>query len=420
MSSAPQSSAPHSRRAFLTAAAGLTAAVALPTAQAHATAADRRRGAGTAATGGTLVLVGGALADTNTRIYGRIVAAAGGSTARFGVLTTGSHPDDAAANGAFYADLLKRNGAASAEWLPVHIDSPAAAEDSALAAKAAGMTGFFLGGGDQYRYATVLKRADGRDTALLAAIRSRLLQGAVVAGTSAGAQIQAGAGMITGGESYEALRDGSTPGWFEDATRLGYLPSGGFNFFTHGHLDTHFAARGRQGRALRLAADTGQSRVFGLDENTALEVTGVGSGQEVLRVLGERAVSVFDLRAADAYTSNGEWALDAVRYSQLTDGDRYDPYTWGVTPAAGRTALVPRDRSARRASNDVFSAYVFTGNASDLATSGRSTRMTDYSYQTGPEFAVELRKPATGYSAWTADGRTPSTLHGMALDVYAP
>ncbi|MBC9718380.1 cyanophycinase [Streptomyces sp. TRM66268-LWL] len=413
--SAPRPRA-HSRRTFLTLAAGaLTAAAATA---APATAANRRTTA--SATGGTLFLIGGALADTNTQVYGRIVAAAGGSGARFGVLTTGSHPDDAAANGAFYADLLKRHGAGSAEWLPIDAGRPGAAEDAALAAKASGMTGFFLGGGDQYRYATVLKRSDGGDTAVLAAVRARLAAGGVVAGTSAGAQIQAGADMITGGESYEALRDGSSPGWFEDATRLGYLAGGGFGFFSHGLVDTHFAARGRQGRSLRLASDTGHSRFFGIDENTALEVAGVGTGQESLTVLGERAVFVFDLRTAAPRTDNGEWGISAVKYGQLTAGDRYNPYTWGITPASGRAPLVPRDRYARRATDDVFASYVFTDNAGDLALSGRSTRMTDYTYETGPEFAVELRKPSAGYAAWTADGRRPSTLQGMLVDVYAP
>jgi cyanophycinase-like exopeptidase len=64
-----------------------------------------------------------------------------------------------------------------------------------------------------------------------------------------------------------------------NAARLtGYGP-GGIGFFPHGLLDTHFANRGRHGRLLQLLADTagltrGDTRAFGVDENTALVVTG--------------------------------------------------------------------------------------------------------------------------------------------------
>ncbi|WP_240802742.1 hypothetical protein [Streptomyces sp. A0642] len=72
------------------------------------------------------------------------------------------------------------------------------------------MTGFFLGGGDQYRYVTSLMHGEAQtDSKVLAAIRAKLARGAVVAGSSAGAQIMAGTDMITG-DSYEGLRDGSS------------------------------------------------------------------------------------------------------------------------------------------------------------------------------------------------------------------
>lgn len=109
--------------------------------------------------------------------------------------------------------------------------------------------------------------------------------------------------MVTGGESYEGLRDGSAPGYFDDATRLGHLPEGGFGFLRSGLVDTHTGAYGREGRALRLASDTGHDRVYGLEENTALVVDRPGSSREHLSVLGPNGVAVLDLRDARAHES---------------------------------------------------------------------------------------------------------------------
>ena len=58
----------------------------------------------------------------------------------------------------------------------------------------------------------------------------------------------------------------------------GYGP-GGIGLFGHGLLDTHFANRGRHGRLIQLLVDSsdvtrGATRAFGVDENTALVVTG--------------------------------------------------------------------------------------------------------------------------------------------------
>ncbi|MFI1566712.1 hypothetical protein ACH4ZX_27260 [Streptomyces sp. NPDC020490] len=78
---------------------------------------------------------------------------------------------------------------------------------------------------------------------------------------------------MSGGESYEGLRDGSAPGYFDDAGRLGYIPPGGFGFLRSGLLDTHTGAAGREGRAFRLAADTGHDRVYARAQKTATATT---------------------------------------------------------------------------------------------------------------------------------------------------
>lgn len=77
--------------------------------------------------------------------------------------------------------------------------------------------------------------------------------------------------------------NGSTVTWepreLKDGALLtGYGP-GGIGLFGHGLVDTHFANRGRHGRLIQLLVDSagltrGATRAFGMDENTALVVTG--------------------------------------------------------------------------------------------------------------------------------------------------
>lgn len=102
------------------------------------------------------------------------------------------------------------------------------------------MTAFFFGGGDQ-RNLVRLMLDDGRnDTPVLAEIRKMFERdGVPIGGTSAGCVGLTGSVLITGGKSYQALRDGSTPdSTFEDY--LSYDPRGGLGFLPGFLLDSHF------------------------------------------------------------------------------------------------------------------------------------------------------------------------------------
>ncbi|MFI9119757.1 cyanophycinase [Streptomyces bikiniensis] len=387
---------------------------------------------------GSLVLIGGALKEDNTRVYGEIIERAGGPAARIGVITAASvpesqdpHADDpeqcsnSACNGAHYADVFKRHGAADAQWIPLDVDHVANADSDAVVAQVESMTGFFFGGGDQYRYVTTLLRGDAhRDSKVLAAIRAKLARGAVVAGSSAGAQIASGPDMVTGGESYEGLRDGSAPGYFDDPTRLGYLPEGGFGFLRSGLVDTHTGAYGREGRALRLASDTGHDRVYALEENTALVVDRPGSPREHLSVLGPNGVAVLDLRDARARDSADGWSLRRARYSHLTDGDRYDPRTWRVRVAPGKHVLAPTATTAVPPNTDVFHSaanpdgtpYSFRTTARALASTRGQDSAIATTFETGPQFTVTLTK-GRGFAAFTGDGATAGTLVALQVDI---
>ncbi|MFE0453852.1 cyanophycinase [Streptomyces sp. NPDC058914] len=421
------------RRHVLAAATALVLTLtAAPAAAQATTPPDAGRAAG------SLVLIGGALAENNTQVYGEIIERAGGSRARIGVLTAASvpesqdpHADDpdrcsnSACNGAYYAELFEKHGAADAQWIPVDLDHLANADSDAVVDQINSSTGFFFGGGDQYRYVTTLLHGDRHtDSKVLAAIRAKLADGAVVAGTSAGAQIAAGPHMVTGGESYQGLRDGSAPGYFDDPTRLGYLPAGGFGFLRSGLVDTHTGAYGREGRALRLAADTGHDRVYTLQENSALVVDNPGTRDETMTVLGTNGVGILDLRDARARTTPAGWTLAGAKYTHLTDRDGYDARRWAARSAPDKHPLTPSGTSPVPANNDVFYSadnpagvpYSFLNTAAALAATRNQRTATATTYEREPRFTVTFTKQP-GFTAWTSDGTTAQSLIGLRIDI---
>ncbi|MFD3326691.1 cyanophycinase [Streptomyces sp. NPDC058701] len=422
------------RRAVLTAgAAGLVLALTT-TPLAHAAPSLKPP------TRGSLVLVGGGLKADNTAVYGEIIKRAGGAGARIGVITAASvpasqdpHADDpqrcsnSACNGAHYAGLFKQHGAADAQWIPVDLDHVDAADSDEVVAQINAMTGFFFGGGDQYRYVTTLLHGEQHtDSKVLAAIRAKLSSGAVVAGSSAGAQIAAGRDMVTGGDSYQGLRDGSAPGYFDDPARLGYLPAGGFGFLTSGLIDTHTGAYGREGRALRLAADTGHDRVYALEENTAIVVDRPGTATESITVRGTNGVTILDLRRVQTKKTPQGWSAHGARYNHLTDGDRYAAHTWTTRPAATKRHLHTLGQAPVPVNTDVFYSadnadgrpYSLLGTARALAATRAQRTATATTHEAAPRFTVTLTK--SGRSAtWTSDGSTPATLTGLDLSITA-
>jgi cyanophycinase len=421
---------PLTRRAALAGSLALALLATAPTAQAAA--------AGDTTHDGSLVLVGGGLKEDNAEVYGEIIDRAGGAGARIGVITAASVPEsqdpdaadpercsNSACNGAYYADLFEKHGAAEAQWIPIDLDHVANADSDSVVAQVDSMTGFFFGGGDQYRYIQTLLRGRGqKDSKVLAAIRAKLAHGAVVAGSSAGAQIATGPHKVSGGESYEGLRDGSDPGYFDDPTHLGYIPRGGFGFLRSALVETHTGAYGREGRAYRLAADTGHDRVYALEENTALVVDHAGSGRERFTVLGPNGAAVLDLRRARAEASPSGWSLRGARYSYLTDGDRYDAHTWKVQPAPDKYRLTPTSSAPLVANADVFhsaanpegAAYSFRTTARSLAQSRVHDAATATTYESGPRFGVTMAKSA-GFTAWSSDGTSADTLVDLRVTI---
>ncbi|HEY0700444.1 MAG TPA: hypothetical protein VGD43_21900, partial [Micromonospora sp.] len=211
--------------------------------------------------------------------------------------------------------------------------------------------------------------------------------------------------------------DGAQPGYFDTDQVLGYWPAGGFGFVTAGLVDTHFDARGRSGRSIRLAADTGHDRVFGVGEDTALVVTGAGTATENMRVIGTNGVSVFDLRNAQIGQVAGRWSISGVSWTYLTDGDSYSPGDWTVTRSATVSPLTPDDRVAAPPSTDAFGSYALLDTALDLADAARSTTTTATTAETTPRFAVDLIK-GSGFAAQTRDGATAVSFTALTVGIH--
>ncbi|PYZ95510.1 hypothetical protein CR205_18430 [Alteribacter lacisalsi] len=310
-----------------------------------------------AAKGSDLVLIGGALGSSEgaEEIYEEMVTRAGGEDGKIGVITASSYPYDwdceeygdstdggcndpdvsnSKMNANYYINSFEEFGI-EAEWIPADLANTDVADDAEWADRISSgeFTGFFLGGGDQSRYIDTFVRGDEwNDSAVLGAIRDLFESGnAMIAGSSAGAAVQASEYMITGGDSYRGITDGSVEGYHSDGSVLGYFKEGGLGFFSYGLVDTHFSERAREGRMIRLAADADVDKVFGVDETTALIVEDANHPSAKMKVVGENGVQIFDLSgASQSVDEEGNWAIEGVNSTYLHHGDRYQPQNGNV------------------------------------------------------------------------------------------
>ncbi|MRX43902.1 cyanophycinase [Agromyces kandeliae] len=433
------------RRIPLSIAACTTAALALTIAP----PASAAPGSADPASTPHAVLIGGNL-DENAEILRAVVDladpdGAGPEKARIAIVTAAARSartpeqaadsslNNAAANGLYYSELFQRYGA---ETYAVPVDTavdypgdeyrPDRADDPAVVAEIADATGVFFGGGDQMRYVRTLQDCEPApleafesctDTAVLTALRAAADRG-VVAGVSAGLAIQQGSDMVTGGESYEAWRDGATAGYLDDPTELGYLPSGGFGFVEGVQIDSHFTTWGRQGRAVELGLETGHDLVLGVDETTAVvldRATGVG------RVIGEHGASLLDLNGA----READGGVTGVRWSYATAGDSVN-LRRGLAMAADGSSAVRPTAGPVAERTDVWDSlegaggvYTLRDLAREVVASGARAG-SGTSHEESPQFRTTLiREPGT--RAWTTPAGSVSFAGlVMRIEVVAP
>jgi cyanophycinase len=252
---------------------------------------------------GTLVIIGGAEdRREDCKILREFVRLAGGKTAKIVVLTAAtSEPIEA---GETYLDVFDRLGAATVWAVDTRNPDDANHIDAVWAIGEA--TGIFFTGGDQAR---IVERIKG--TLLEDAIRKRHQEGAVIAGTSAGAAIMPDV-MIVRGDSETSPR--------QDAVTLGL----GLGFVSGIVVDQHFAQRGRLGRLLTALLLQPDAIGVGVDENTALIVRG-----DEFEVLGEGAVTIVDEAGIQYSNRDNSWAdqsmtVFGVKLHILSEGCRFN------------------------------------------------------------------------------------------------
>ena len=188
--------------------------------------------------------------------------------------------------------------------------------DPAVARRLDGVTGIWFNGGDQSRLTAVLA-----GTPLLDAIRARYADGAVIAGTSAGAAVMSDS-MLTGSQRRPGV---DTIGYFGDEyprvarATIELVP--GFALLPGALVDQHFIRRERHNRLLAAVLERPGMIGVGIDEGTALEVRG-----GLWYVVGASAVMIYDARRAQV-TPPGAPLLGAteVRFHLVPDGGRFDP-----------------------------------------------------------------------------------------------
>ena len=94
---------------------------------------------------------------------------------------------------------------------------------------------------------------------------------------------------------------------------------------------------------------------IGIDENTALVVTGAWSSR-IGTVMGERSISFFDISVAQGLADT----IEGVIYSRLSWGDVVDLSTLRFTPAPFKTSMAGREVfNTPRSSRNIFSDVSF-------------------------------------------------------------
>ncbi|MGM0535427.1 MAG: cyanophycinase [Pseudomonadota bacterium] len=228
-------------------------------------------------TSGCMVAIGGAEDRTSDlEILRQVFALAPEGEVEVAVIATASGiPDEVLPD---YAAAFSRLGARRVHSLAIRDRQQAAEDDTVRLIEQSGV--IFFTGGDQLRLTNVLGGSP-----VLTAIRERLEEGAVVAGTSAGAAAMPGT-MIYNGAAADALRKGAVNMTFGLGLVDGLI------------IDSHFLERGRFTRLMEVGASNPEYLGVGLGEDAGVIIRPQG----ILEAIGPGHVILIDSR--DLASSN--------------------------------------------------------------------------------------------------------------------
>ena len=258
----------------------------------------------TSAGKGVLVAIGGAEDKTSqSEILQRVLELSPAKSPQVGVITTASGIPDKVFPA--YERAFLQIGAGEVHNIDVRSREDAALDRHVDIVSRCDV--IFMSGGDQLRLTHILGGSP-----LLTAVRERFSEGAVVAGTSAGATAQS-ATMIYEGAAADALHKG--------AVKM----SAGFGFVKGVVIDSHFLERGRFTRLIEVGATNPEFIGVGIGEDAAV----IFHHGQVLETVGPGHVIIVDsccLKSSNvASLSEGEpVAVEHVIMHALTRGFGYD------------------------------------------------------------------------------------------------
>jgi cyanophycinase len=282
------------------------------------------------------VIIGSNLRRDETKVWERIVELAGGPGATIAVFPTASGTP--IAEGKRVSAFLREFGAEpfvvplAVRQLPE--DPRVVVHDADMCRRVRQARGIWFVGGAQEYIVDTLRASDGGKTPLLEAVWDVYRGGGVIVGCSAGAAIMSRVMFRDAPNVLRTLFHGVRMGKEIDYG-LGFLDE---NWF----VDQHCLVWGRFGRSIVAMRSQGLKLGIGVDENTALVVTGA----ENLEVIGFRGAVLIDLRQATSDPLVKDFNLYNARLSYLDRGDRLNLRTVEVTPSPQKLAEHKIDPSA--------------------------------------------------------------------------
>lgn len=252
---------------------------------------------------GKLVAIGGAEdKKIESHVLRRVLSFSDIADPVVGVITTASSiPDDVFEE---YDAVFDRLGAS--EVLDIRVRKREDARDPEMIDMITRSDIIFISGGDQMRLTSIFGGSPA-----LEMIRRRHAQGAVIAGTSAGAACQSTT-MVYGGDATDALRKGVVK------------MSAGFGLIERVIIDTHFLERGRFSRLMEVGATNPEYLGVGLGEDAAVlfedgRLYAFGPGHVILvDSTAMTGSNVFELSDGEAISVHN------VVMHALIDGNAYD------------------------------------------------------------------------------------------------
>ena len=275
-------------------------------------------------------------------ILSAFVNLSGGPDARLVIVPAASSFEDA---GERYKALFLGMGAQRADVL--YLPDRAAAASPEVAEILDDVTGIFLTGGNQMRLASIVA-----GTPLARKVKQRNREGAVVAGTSAGASILS-SHMVAFGASGPSPR-----------MRMAQMTAG-FDLIPGVVIDQHFRQRDRFGRLLALVAGSPSLLGIGVDEDTAAVFT-----DDKLEVLGRNSVTIVDGThiVSDIHRVKGHGAItvSGAVIHVLSAGNSFDLIERRLIPQEPMIAVDGKRRvSTLRTANRTESLQRLAGDISD-------------------------------------------------------